>query len=58
MTTETALHARSESKCELCGSTENLGAYEVPPRAGGNVDDCAPLCKTCLDQIENPGRVA
>ena len=57
MTTEKALHARSKSKCELCGSTENLDAYEVPPRTGGNIDECALLCETCRDQIENPGKV-
>jgi len=54
MTTEQALHARSGSKCELCGATDNLGVYEVPPDSDGSVDRCALLCATCRDQIDDP----
>ncbi|NTV15810.1 MAG: PhnA protein, partial [Desulfobulbaceae bacterium] len=36
MSTEKALHTRSESKCELCGTTKNLGVYEVPPSSNGS----------------------
>ncbi len=48
------LHARSESKCELCTSIDNLSVYQVPPTAKGTVDDSILVCGTCLDQIENP----
>jgi protein PhnA len=57
MSTEKALHARSESKCELCGATESLGVYEVPPDSDGSADECALICETCREQIENPEKV-
>ena len=57
MSTEKALQARSESKCELCGATEGLGGYEVPPRTSGSVDECVLLCATCREQIEEPEKV-
>jgi len=57
MTTEETLHARSESKCELCGATENLAVYNVPPHDNDNADECVLLCTTCLEQIEDPEKV-
>lgn len=57
MNTEKALHARSESKCELCSTTERLGVYEVPPSSNGSADECALICETCREQIENPEKV-
>ncbi|MDH5359067.1 MAG: PhnA domain-containing protein [Gammaproteobacteria bacterium] len=57
MSTEKALHTRSESKCELCGATENLCVYEIPPNSTGSADDSVLLCPTCLDQIEDSAKV-
>ena len=57
MSTEKILHARSESKCELCGAIDDLAVYEVPPHSSGNPDDCILLCDTCRTQIENPEKV-
>ena len=57
MSTEKALHARSNSKCELCGSMENLGVYEVPPESDGSEDGSVLICHTCREQIENPDKV-
>lgn len=57
MTIESTLRARSESKCELCSNTENLSAYEIPPREDDNADKCILVCETCLNQIENPDKV-
>ena len=57
MSTEKELLARSESKCELCSSTENLTVYEVPPESNGNPEQSVLLCDTCKDQIENPDKV-
>ena len=56
------LQARSESRCELCGATENLVVYEVPPEANApelnaSADKCVLVCKSCRDQIENPETV-
>lgn len=57
MSTEKTLHTRSESKCELCGATEGLGVYEVPPSSHGSADQCVLICATCSEQIENPEKV-
>lgn len=52
------IHVRSASKCELCGSIDNLQMYEVPPGSKGSVEDSILTCITCSDQIENPDKVA
>jgi protein PhnA len=57
MSTEQALHERSGSRCELCGATENLGIYEVPPESDGSAEKSVLLCETCQQQIENPDQV-
>lgn len=57
MSTEKALHARSESKCELCGATDDLGVYGIPPDADGSADRSVLLCATCREQIEDPDKV-
>lgn len=54
MSTEKELHARSESKCELCSATENLAVYEVPPESNGTAEQSVLICETCKTQIENP----
>ncbi len=57
MSIEQALQVRSESQCELCGATESLGVYEVPPRSNGSADECVFICATCREQIEDPEKV-
>lgn len=57
MSTESALRARSESKCELCGATAHLTVYEIPPQSSDSADECLLVCETCRDQIENPDKV-
>jgi protein PhnA len=57
MSTEKALHERSESKCELCSTTENLGVYEVPPASNGSAEECVLICGTCREQIEDPTKI-
>ena len=54
MTIESALQARSESKCELCSAEAGLDIYEVPPGAGTSADECLLICTTCRDQIDHP----
>jgi protein PhnA len=51
------LQERSGSKCELCGATEQLAVYEVPPVTTGGIDASLLVCRTCLQQIENPDTV-
>ncbi|MGV6845968.1 MAG: PhnA domain-containing protein [Lutibacter sp.] len=48
------LSERSNGKCELCGSTESLTVYQIPPQSQGTVDDSVLVCETCSHQIENP----
>lgn len=57
MSTEQTLKARSESKCELCGATEGLAVYEVPPNSQATADDSVLICETCHGQIDNPDTV-
>ena len=52
MSIEKALHSRSESKCELCGATDNLVVYEIPPLSTPAEDNCILVCDTCHNQIE------
>ena len=65
MSTDKALLARAESKCELCGATDELSSYEVPPESDNassstssrsNIDNCVLTCNTCREQIENPDK--
>ena len=48
------LKARSGNCCELCGATENLGVYTIPPARNESTDNSLLVCDTCLSQIENP----
>ena len=52
MKLEAILQARSENKCELCGSTENLNVYEVPPQDQTNEENCLMACAVCASQID------
>jgi protein PhnA len=45
------LKDRSNTTCELCGSTKNLAQYTIPPSLNESVDNTILVCKTCLDQI-------
>jgi protein PhnA len=53
MAIENLLNERSDSTCELCSATENLGVYEVPPESTASLDDSILICQTCRDQIDN-----
>lgn len=48
------LKSRSNGVCELCGATDNLSVYEVPPVSTGGVDGSILACNTCIGQIEDP----
>lgn len=54
---EKELQLRSQSQCELCGVSENLSVFIVPPKSGDVADECAFVCATCKTQIENPDQV-
>jgi len=55
--TETILRSRSDSRCELCGATDELGVYEVPPVSDASAEQCVLVCETCREQIDNPDKV-
>ncbi len=57
MSIKQELQKRSESKCELCSTTENLEVYEVPASPDSGRDNYLLLCATCLEQIEEPEKV-
>lgn len=48
------LKKRSGDSCELCGATDSLSVYEVPPVGAGGLDGSLLACSTCISQIENP----
>lgn len=52
MKLEELLLKRSEKKCELCQSENNLKLYEVTPQSGNNEDNCILICDKCRAQIE------
>lgn len=54
MSIESGLKERSGNSCELCGSTENLIIYTVPPKLDESMDHSALICSTCKTGIENP----
>ncbi|MEX6690368.1 PhnA domain-containing protein [Danxiaibacter flavus] len=43
---------RSEGKCELCGSADNLDVYEIPPQSQSDENNSILICGKCLAQIE------
>jgi len=49
--TKAALMQRSDSKCELCGSSDNLEAYAIPPDTEGGFDKSILACEICRTQI-------
>lgn len=54
MSIEKALIKRSNSVCELCASTDNLGSYTVAPATQESEKDCIYICSTCSGQIDHP----
>lgn len=54
MSLEKELKQRSDSKCEICSTEENLQVYVVPPIKSESLDKAILACNTCVSQIENP----
>lgn len=54
MNLERELNKRSNLKCELCLSDENLKVYAIPPSKSRSLDKAILACNTCVSQIENP----
>ncbi len=56
MSVKDDLLKRSQSKCELCTSEENLNVYEVSP-SDGTSNRCILICSTCKEQIEDDSKM-
>ncbi len=50
--TLSALMARGESQCELCGASEGLLEFAVAPHAEGTVETSVLVCPTCQAQMD------
>ena len=57
MSIKSELLTRSNSKCELCGATNDLVTYEVAPITNDNADEHILVCNTCFEQMDNPEKV-
>lgn len=57
MNLEKELQQRSNNKCELSGSEENLSVFEVPNSPFTGLEASILICETCKEQIENPEKV-
>lgn len=57
MISEKELQQRSNNKCELCSSEENLVVFEVPNSPTDISETAIFICETCKEQIENPEKV-
>lgn len=51
---ETTLRQRSGAACELCGATDSLAAFLVPPGDEHNAATHSLLCATCRTQLDDP----
>ena len=56
MSLEKELLKRAESKCELCGSENDLKAFDVS-RKGGNADGAILACGTCHEQLSDDSKI-
>jgi protein PhnA len=57
MSLDQDLMQRADSKCELCGSKDNLEIYEVPPVSTATLDTAILTCETCFEQLQDPEKV-
>ncbi|NMP33242.1 PhnA domain protein [Thalassotalea sp. M1531] len=52
MSVEQVLRERSNNSCELCGTSEGLTIYPLPPENDGSANKAILICSTCHNQIE------
>ena len=57
MSIERILQKRSESKCELCTSNENLSVYEVTKSPKDGEEGSIYICNICTEQLEDTSKV-
>ncbi|OUR94589.1 PhnA protein [Flavobacteriales bacterium 34_180_T64] len=54
MSIERELKKRSDSKCELCSTDENLQIYTLAPIKDKSLEKSIMACNICIGQIEDP----
>lgn len=54
---EKELAKRSNGVCEICGSSEGLTAYIVPPRSNASMDNAIHICSTCSEQLNDEDKI-
>lgn len=52
MTIEEQLKQRSNGSCELCGNTNDLVVYALPPERDLHADKSIYVCSTCSSQLD------
>ena len=57
MSLDQDLMQRADSKCELCGSKENLEIYPVPPEDKVTADTAVLTCETCFEQLQDTDKI-
>ncbi len=57
MSFEKELTERSDSKCELCGATDNLATFEVTPPQSNSAEDYVMVCGTCHEQLTDSEKI-
>lgn len=57
MSFEKELTERSDSKCELCGATDNLATFEVTPPQSNGAEDYVMVCGTCHEQLTDSEKI-
>lgn len=53
MSTSLAILERSQNKCELCASENDISAYLVPPKSNEIDENQVVICTTCSAQLDN-----
>lgn len=57
MSLEQDLMQRADSKCEFCGSKEQLEIYEVPPVENVSLENAVLTCHTCFTQLNDSDKI-
>ncbi|MGO1752061.1 MAG: PhnA domain-containing protein [Psychroflexus sp.] len=57
MSLEQDLMQRADSKCEFCGSKEQLEIYEVPPVEKVSSENAVLTCNTCYTQLQDSEKI-
>ena len=57
MSLEKELEQRSDKKCELCSSLDELSVYKIPPSYNETLENSIMVCSTCDNQLKNDDQI-